>query len=159
MSLEPRPVLRASLVAVALSPFLLTLARAALPLGTIGDAAHGLFAIVCHQRVDRTLSLAGVLMPVCSRCAGIFAGVGLAALLARPRLGSLAARALLAAAGLVMLADVVMQELGVHPLWHTTRLLTGVFVGYTCVLTVLAYLATTARPATVEVFRPEIPRE
>ena len=34
------------------------------------------------------------------------------------------------AAGLLMLADVLMQDFGIHPVWHTTRLVTGALVGW-----------------------------
>ncbi len=35
---------------------------------------NNLLALVCHQRPDRTLSIAGALLPLCSRCTGIYAG-------------------------------------------------------------------------------------
>ena len=33
-------------------------------------------------------------------------------------------------AGAIMLADVVTQDLGIHPPWHATRLLTGALLGW-----------------------------
>lgn len=41
-------------------------------------------ALVCHQRPDRSFHLAGVQLPVCSRCTGIYGGalLGLAVWLA-----------------------------------------------------------------------------
>lgn len=150
-----RPLLRAALFAGGASPFALTLARAALPLGVVGEWLHALFGVVCHQRAERSLALLSVLMPVCSRCAGVFAGVGLGAAFARPRLGLPAARLLFAASGLAMLADVLTQELGLHAPWHVGRLATGVLVGYAGVLTLLAQLTRT--PPSLELFGPRSP--
>ena len=42
----------------------------------LGPAFHSF----CHQLPERTLSLRGVPMLVCSRCAGIYAGIALGAL-------------------------------------------------------------------------------
>ncbi len=41
-----------------------------------------LYAPICHQKIDRTLSLLGEPMAVCSRCSGLYFGVALAVLLA-----------------------------------------------------------------------------
>jgi len=148
------PIARGVLIAAGLSPFFVALARAALPLGAVGEAADHLFLIVCHQRADRTLALAGVPMPVCSRCAGIYAGTALAALLARPRLAVRGGRLAFAFAGALMLIDVVLQELDVHAVWHVARLATGGLFGYAAVLLVLAYLAPSSDRAPLEVFLP-----
>ena len=41
-----------------------------------------LYAPICHQKIDRTLSLLGEPMAVCSRCSGLYFGAALAVLLA-----------------------------------------------------------------------------
>ena len=41
-----------------------------------------LYAPICHQKIERTLSLLGEPMAVCSRCAGLYFGAALAVLLA-----------------------------------------------------------------------------
>jgi uncharacterized membrane protein len=41
-----------------------------------------LFAPLCHQRTERTLTLAGETMAVCSRCSGLYFGASLATILA-----------------------------------------------------------------------------
>ena len=102
-----------------LSPWLSPRAKAAL------DAA---MAPICHQSPSRTLVIAGQAMSVCSRCAGLYAGVTLAALLAWPR--ARVWRSALAAAAGLMLVDIVTQDLALHPVWHATRLATGAAVGY-----------------------------
>ena len=77
---------RVAFVFVGTMPFWLPLARAWLPLGPVGQLLDGLFILVCHRLPERTLQLAGVAMPVCSRCGGIFAGLALGIVVAWPRL-------------------------------------------------------------------------
>ncbi len=125
-----RRALRVGLVAAGLFPWAVTLLRAALPLGVVGVALDALFVTVCHRLPERTLSLAGVAMPVCSRCAGIFAGVAVGALAAWPRAPARRWRAAITAAGAALFVDVVTQDLGLHPPWHPVRLATGLAFGY-----------------------------
>lgn len=37
--------------------------------------ADVLFSHICHQQPDRSLAVAGILLPVCARCAGFYLGV------------------------------------------------------------------------------------
>ena len=121
---------RAGCVMVGLTPWLLPLARAWLPLGAAGVTLDVAFITMCHRIPERTLVLAGVAMPVCSRCAGIFAGVAVGALVAWPGLSPRAWRLAITAASLGMLADVVTQDAGLHPVWHPIRIATGFLFGY-----------------------------
>lgn len=132
---EPAPLslaraVRAGAVVVGLAPWLLPLARAWAPLGAVGVMLDAVFVTMCHRLPERTLVLAGVAMPVCSRCAGIFAGVAVGALIARPALSPRAWRLAITAASVAMLADVVTQDLGLHPVWHPMRIATGFLFGY-----------------------------
>ena len=55
----------------------------AMPLwATLGvdDAVRAAFAPYCHQRFDRSLEIAGSVLPVCARCTGLWLGALLAAL-------------------------------------------------------------------------------
>lgn len=58
--------------------------------------------LVCHQRPDRSFRLWGAQMPVCTRCAGLYLGAAVGAVLAvgrrRGRQGGGAARRLIVAA-------------------------------------------------------------
>lgn len=122
-------LLRVLAVLVGLSPFLAPFVRRAAP-EAVGEVVYALFAPVCHLNPSRTLSIAGVLMPLCSRCAGIFAGFVTAGFFPRPRLR--VGACLLAGffASVIMLGDVITQDLGVHPVWHPVRLATGVLWGH-----------------------------
>lgn len=89
-----------------------------------------LFRANCHQLPERSLFLAGEQMLVCSRCAGVYAGVFLGSLLPVPKRWFRAARPLLVASFLVVGLDVALQDLGLHPVWHSVRLLTGAQLGW-----------------------------
>ncbi len=127
---------RAAFVLVGVYPWILPWARARLPLGPLGWLADAMFVVVCHRRPDRTIAFAAVAMPVCSRCGGIFAGLAIGAIVAWPALSVRAARVAIGLAALAMLADVITQDLGLHPIWHATRIGTGALFGYafTCAL-------------------------
>ncbi len=140
-------VFRVGLVGAGLLPWLLPVLRAWLPLGDFGVSLDAAFLTLCHRIPERTLTLGGVAMPVCSRCAGIFLGVALGALLARPRLSAERWRqAIFAAAGL-MLLEVALQDLGLHPAWHVTRLLSGLMFGYAAAVACVTALEREAREA------------
>ena len=128
-SVLPR-VTRAGFIVVGVLPWILPFARALLPFGRAGELLDLVFLPMCHRLPERTLSLAGVSMPLCSRCAGIFAGLALGSLLLRPRVEIARWRILVAAAGALMLLDVVTQDLGLHPIWHPTRIASGLLFGY-----------------------------
>jgi uncharacterized membrane protein len=121
---------RVLFVGVGIFPWVLPLLRAWVPLGAVGVGLDAAFMTMCHRMPERTLTLAGNAMPLCSRCAGVFAGVAVGAIVAAPKLSARAWRWMVTAAGALMLFDVATQDLGVHPIWHATRLATGVAFGY-----------------------------
>ena len=44
-------------------------------------AGEKLFELFCHQNPERSLHLAGITLPLCARCFGLYAGFGLAGIL------------------------------------------------------------------------------
>jgi uncharacterized membrane protein len=48
----------------------------------LAAVVYGLGSLVCHQRPDRSFELWASQMPVCARCAGIYAGAALTAAVA-----------------------------------------------------------------------------
>ncbi len=139
--------LRGAMVFSGVLPWALPFLRARLPLGGFGTAIDLVFLGMCHRRAARTIVLDGVAMPLCSRCAGIFLGVALAAAIGRPILAMRTWRVLFAIACALMLTDVVTQDLGLHPVWHPTRITSGLLVGYLMVVGFLSGLARDAQPA------------
>ncbi|WP_434043490.1 MULTISPECIES: DUF2085 domain-containing protein [Sorangium] len=132
---------RCALVLLGALPWCIPLARSRLPLGELGAALDRFFVPMCHRMPERSLAIEGVLMPLCSRCAGIFAGVAAGAAIARPRLAMTAWRPILIALSAMMVADVATQDLGLRPVWHATRLATGLAFGYAVAAAFLTRLA------------------
>jgi uncharacterized membrane protein len=127
-------------------PWVLPFARAKLPLGPLGTLLDAMFVFVCHRRPERTLVLSGVPMPLCSRCAGIALGLLLGAIVLWPAPSVRATRISIAVALLLVIADVVMQDLHIHPLWHASRLGTGALVGYVVSIGLFAAIRREGRP-------------
>jgi len=67
---------------------------------------------------------------VCSRCAGVYAGVALGALVPLPARVLPWGRRFVFAALAATLVDVVTQDAGLHPPFHPTRLATGFLLGF-----------------------------
>ncbi|WP_437956745.1 DUF2085 domain-containing protein [Sorangium sp. So ce119] len=132
---------RCALVLLGALPWCVPLARSRLPLGELGAALDRFFVPMCHRMPERSLAIEGVLMPLCSRCAGIFAGVAAGAAIARPRLAMTALRPILIAISAMMVVDVATQDLGLRPVWHATRLATGLAFGYAVAAAFLTRLA------------------
>lgn len=93
-------------------------------------AAVVLFHGFCHQIPDRTLSVSGLAMLVCSRCAGLYAGVALGALLPAPCFLLHRGRTLVLTAAGLLLAELLLQKAGLLPLLHSTRLASGLALGW-----------------------------
>jgi uncharacterized membrane protein len=88
------------------------------------------FHMLCHQLPERTLSLRGAEMLVCSRCAGLYAGVALGALLPLPKRLLPWGRRFVVFAIAAAIVDVVTQDAGLHPPFHPVRLATGFLMGF-----------------------------
>jgi uncharacterized membrane protein len=125
-----RGALRIALAFVGALPWLSALGAPSLPT-SLKRAIDLAFAGLCHHVPERTLVIHAEAMCVCSRCAGVYAGIALAALgsglLWRGETRLL--RVALAASLAFMMADIVTQDLGLHAPWHAARLLTGALVG------------------------------
>jgi uncharacterized membrane protein len=52
------------------------------PVRLFALAAYQMGSVICHQRPERSFSLASVPLPVCARCTGIYAGAAAAAAIA-----------------------------------------------------------------------------
>jgi uncharacterized membrane protein len=120
-------VARASFASIAAWIALTMIARGA-GLTAVADVLDLPFHILCHRNPERVLSIADVPMPLCSRCAGLWIGMSLSAAIAWPVLSMRTLRIVMALAAALMLVEVVTQDLGLHPVFHPTRVLTGLFV-------------------------------
>ncbi len=94
------------------------------------DAIGWPWSLTCHRIPARTLRVLGELMPMCSRCAGIDLGMGLGLVIGAPYRGPKWMWAWVLGALALLMVELVTQEMGIHPVWHVTRLLTGGLVAY-----------------------------
>ena len=127
---------RGVLMLVGLSPFLPALFER-VGAAPAAQALDAWFHFQCERDPARMLTVGAV----CARCLGLYVGLGLGALVARPRLGSRRLELWLALAALAMLADVGSEWLGWRPAWAPLRLGTGLALGYPAGVAVLAGLA------------------
>jgi uncharacterized membrane protein len=124
-----------------LLPLLLASAAVAVPyLLTHGFPAIGLalqrgFALVCHQRPERSFALFGGNVAVCSRCLGIYLGAALGLLFKTSR--TIALRLLIAAAVLNLL-DAGSELAGLHGNWLGMRFALGLALGISGALMILS---------------------
>jgi len=121
---------RLTLVLVGVSPLLPRLFEGIPGLSVIGHALESWFAFQCHRDPLRSLELFGRMLPVCSRCSAIYAGLGLGALVLRPRLGAWPLRIWVAVAALVMVLDVWTEALEMRPSFGPLRILSGLLLAY-----------------------------
>jgi uncharacterized membrane protein len=100
------------------------------------------FALICHQRPDRSFWIFGAPVAVCARCLGIYLGAGLGLLL---RTSRSIARRLLVAAAAVNLLDAVTEAAGLHGNWMYVRFVLGLALGATAALLISSAMQSSAR--------------
>ena len=88
-------------------------------------------AVVCHQRADRSFHLAGLQLPVCARCTGLYASGAVAALAAWMGFPVLPRRTrlMLLLAALPTAITVALEWWGVAQFSNSTRALASVPLG------------------------------
>jgi uncharacterized membrane protein len=99
-----------------------------------------LFRIMCHGRVERSLALFEVPMPICARCVGIYAGLlaGLALFWLIPFLRERIVRPFALAAIVPLAIDGLSQLAGFRESTNELRIATGVLAGLAFGLWVLS---------------------
>ena len=115
------------------------------PSNVLALAVYQIGSLICHQRPERSFHLGLALLPVCARCAGIYAGAALTALFAvlirvgvdrksarrHPPLSAAQSRLLLAAGAAPALLSLLYEwTTGLTPS-NEVRALTGLVLGST----------------------------
>lgn len=86
------------------------------------------FQWLCHRIPERVISAAGATMPLCSRCAGLWLGMCVGAVLARPLLQPKTLQWLCASGAIFMILEILSQDMHLHSICHPTRLLSGLWI-------------------------------
>jgi len=97
-------------------------------------------ALICHQCPERSFWVAGVQLPVCARCLGIYAGV-VAGAAAAPRIGLVRRPRLpIVLSTVPAIASLVVEWSGLAGLSNGIRAITGLIAGGVIAAGVLATL-------------------
>lgn len=90
-----------------------------------------LFRFICHGRIERSLELFGVAMPVCARCTGIYAGllIGLLGFWFLRVVSERAMRVATFVAVTPLAIDGLTQLAGLRESTNSLRIITGVVAG------------------------------
>jgi uncharacterized membrane protein len=117
--------------ALLLAPYALTSGSPRLI--SIAGPVYGAAGLICHQRSERSFHLAGVQMPVCGRCSGLYlsgaAGALLAWLITRHPRHPRRTRAVLIAAAIPTALSVVLEFSGLLYSSNTLRAITALPLG------------------------------
>jgi len=101
------------------------------------------FALVCHQRADRSFVLFGGTVAVCARCLGIYLGAAAGLLIRLPR--QLAWR-LCFAALCINLIDWILELSGLHGNWMSARFALGFVLGMAAAMLIMISTRATEVP-------------
>ena len=109
--------------------------------GELAQVIYRAFAVLCHQRPDRSYFIDGHKLAVCSRCTGLYAGFAFTLLL-YPLIRSLRTtttppRSWLLLALVPLGIDFSLTFFGIWENTHTSRLLTGALLGSVAVFYVV----------------------
>jgi uncharacterized membrane protein len=106
----------------------------------VSAAIYTIGALVCHQRPDRSFDIAGLQLPVCARCLGLYGGAAVGAW-AAPFLGRIRRpRMLVIVATLPALTSLIVEWIGLYRPSNAIRAVTGVIAGGIVAAVVLATL-------------------
>ncbi len=97
---------------------------------SLATAIEWPWSLTCHRLPERTVSIFGSKMPMCSRCMGLDTGFGAGLIVGAPYRGPKWLWVSVGVATVLMLIEIQTQESGLHPLWHVTRAITGALLAY-----------------------------
>ncbi len=102
------------------------------------------FALVCHQRPERSFWLFGAPVAVCARCLGIYVGAAIGLLLRTSR--QIALRVFIAAAAINVI-DAAAEFAGLHANWMMVRFVLGLMLGAAGALLIASSMPENLPPA------------
>ena len=99
------------------------------------------FALICHQRPERSFWMFGASVAVCARCLGIYLGAAVGLLLRTSR--RIAVQLLIAAVTLNVL-DGLAELTGLHGNWMLARFVLGLLLGASAALLISSSMGSPA---------------
>jgi uncharacterized membrane protein len=123
-------LVRGLLLSAGVLPWLVDELSGVFVLHHVSEAVDSWFAMQCHREPERSLWLHSRQLPVCARCLGIYSGLGLGALLMRPRLSAAWLRLCVGVALLLMVLDVLTEALAMRPESALLRFATGLLLAW-----------------------------
>jgi|ERR1051325_10100685 uncharacterized membrane protein len=134
----------------------------------LAQVIYRAFGIFCHQRPERSYFIEGHKLAICSRCTGLYAGFAFTLLLyplvRSLRITTTPPRSVLLLAAVPLGIDFSLTFFGIWENTHTSRLLTGLFLGSVAVFYVMPGLmdlslrplqASKPQPVTFTISSPE----
>ncbi len=128
---------RGALVVIGLAPLWVTLVRDVESLKWIVTLSDSWFTLQCHLAPARRLRSPWLDWAVCARCTGIYLGLALGALVARPPLSVRSLHVWLGLACAAMLVDVATERWGWRASSAALRVLVGISMAYPVAIGVL----------------------
>jgi uncharacterized membrane protein len=132
---------RALLVFGGVAPFVPRWTEGIPGLAVLGRGLDAWFSLQCHRDEARSL----VASAVCARCLGIYVGLALGALVARPALRPVRHVLWVLGAAAVLLADVLSEALRLRPAFAPLRFATGAAFAYPAAVSIVRALLKPAR--------------
>ncbi len=123
-------VARVVLVVIGLSPLWVIPARSSPGLGWLAAGLDAWFGSQCHRAPGRMLGIDGLEGAVCARCLGIYLGLGLGGLAARPRLSARIVRFWMTSALGLMALDIGTELLALRSPNPLLRVFSGALLSY-----------------------------
>jgi uncharacterized membrane protein len=105
-------------------------------------------SLICHQRPERSFHVAGMQMPVCARCFGLYAAGAAGLLLAwivRRSWTPPQVRLVLAAAAVPIALSVALEWAGAIATTNVVRMTTGLPLGFAAGLVIVGFLRPSSR--------------
>jgi uncharacterized membrane protein len=125
---------RALLIFGGVAPFVPALSEGVPGLEAFGRALDVWFAFQCHREEARSLAFGAV----CTRCLGIYVGLALGALVARPRLAPKRHLLWITVTAGVLVVDVLTEYLGWRPPSAPLRFVTGASLAFPAAVSIVA---------------------
>ena len=132
--------MRSLLVFAGVAPFVPAWTEGIPGLAAVGRVLDAWFSFQCHREEARTFLTSAV----CARCLGIYVGLGLGALVVRPRLAPKQHLLWMGVAAAALAADVLSEAFELRPPFAPLRFATGLALAFPAAVSIVRAVAPNA---------------